>query len=76
MDANEPSQDVLRERLERAAREQWGESRLEALKPGLQNLARDLWLISQRPLDRLDEVPDLFGAPLPAAGGEDHGATL
>ncbi len=76
MDSSGSSQESLREELERAALARWGQGRLEALRPGLQNLARDLWLVAQQPLGPLDEAPDLFGAALPAPVGDNDGPTL
>lgn len=76
MHAGGSSQESLREELERAALARWGEDRLDALRPGLQNMARDLWLVAQQPLELLDEAPDLFGVALPAPVGDNDGPTL
>lgn len=53
---------ALEAALERAAAARWGTERLEALRPGLNALARNLALIAAQPLDLLDEIPDTFGA--------------
>ncbi|MEK7216864.1 MAG: hypothetical protein AAB289_14860 [Chloroflexota bacterium] len=76
MDPSATSQESLRHELERMAAARWGEARIEALRPGLQNLARALWLVAQQPLAPLDEIPDLFGAALPDSAGGHHGPAL
>ncbi|MSQ28048.1 MAG: hypothetical protein EXR51_07925 [Dehalococcoidia bacterium] len=70
------SQESLRNELERIAGALWGAARIEALRPGLQNLARDLWLVAQQPLGPLAEIPDPFGAALPAPVGGENGTAV
>jgi hypothetical protein len=57
----DPTQ-ALEAELQRAVAARWGSARVEALRPGLNALARNLALVAAQPLDLLDEIPDTFGA--------------
>lgn len=51
-------EDEARRELSEAAAQRWGRERLPALDRTIEQTARWLWLVSQEPLDPLDEEPD------------------
>jgi hypothetical protein len=61
LDAFESPAEVL-DTLTAAARAAWGADRLEALRPGLEATAGNLWQIAHQALDVLDDEPDFIGA--------------